>query len=418
MKKFLIAIAALVFVSSSSFAERYVMVTHGEGKDPFWPVVQKGGEDAARAIGADFEYIYNPSADMADMASSIQAAAATQPDGMVISLPDPDALGPAIKAAVAAGVPVITMNSGLESSASLGALMHVGQPEYLAGQSAGARAKAEGATKALCMIQEAYNTALVDRCEGYGESVPMEFTDTTSDPATIQTRATAALQANPDVDAILSVGPHVCSAVALALDDLGMSVHHSCFDLSPDVMDLINAGKVAFTIDQQQRLQGYMPIIVLHLYNNGAGLLPGANIPSGPGFVDKSNASSVAALAGIVVVPLYFNPTTAALHEAFPTAYYAEPVLWAGFAAGLLQTLLQVIFWDKMGFRTIKDGALNGIWLGAILGGIQNLNEASQYAVFNATGQAFITVLIYIIFTAVSGGAIAWAFARGEKSEK
>ena len=299
MKFFLIAIAALVLVTSSAFAERYVMVTHGEGNDPFWPVVQKGGEDAAAAIGADFEYIYNPSADMADMASSIQAAAATQPDGMVISLPDPDALGAAIKAAVAAGVPVITMNSGLESSAGLGALMHVGQPEYLAGQSAGARAKAEGATKALCMIQEAYNTALVDRCEGYGEAVPMEFTDTTSDSAIIQTRATAALQSNPDVDAVLSVGPHVCDAVAKALDDLGMTVHHSCFDLSPAVMDLINAGKVAFTIDQQQRLQGYLPIIVLHLYNNGAGLLPGANIPSGPGFVDKSNASSVAALSGI-----------------------------------------------------------------------------------------------------------------------
>lgn len=299
MKKILLTFAAIVFVTSSAFAERYVMVTHGEGNDPFWPVVQKGGEDAARAIGADFEYIYNPSADMADMASSIQAAAATSPDGMVISLPDPDALGPAIKAAVAAGVPVITMNSGLESSASLGALMHVGQPEYLAGQSAGARAKAEGATKALCMIQEAYNTALVDRCEGYGESVPMEFTDTTSDPATIQTRATAALQSNPEVDAILSVGPHVCDAVSKALDDLGMTVHHSCFDLSPAVMDLINSGKVAFTIDQQQRLQGYLPIIVLHLYNNGAGLLPGANIPSGPGFVDKSNATSVAALAGI-----------------------------------------------------------------------------------------------------------------------
>ena len=299
MRNFLMTLIAVVFATSAAFAERYVMVTHGEGNDPFWPVVQKGGEDAARAIGADFEYIYNPSADMADMASSIQAAAATSPDGMVISLPDPDSLGPAIKAAVAAGVPVITMNSGLESSASLGALMHVGQPEYLAGQSAGARAKAEGATKALCMIQEAYNTALVDRCEGYGEAVPMEFTDTTSDPATIQTRATAALQANSDVDAILSVGPHVCDAVAKAVDDLGMTVHHSCFDLSPAVMDLINAGKVSFTIDQQQRLQGYMPIIVLHLYNNGAGLLPGANIPSGPGFVDKSNASSVAALAGI-----------------------------------------------------------------------------------------------------------------------
>ena len=62
---------------------------------------------------------------------------------------------------------------------------------------------------------------------------------------------------------------------------------------------MINSGKVSFTIDQQQRLQGYMPVVVLHLYNTGAGLLPGANIPSGPGFVDKSNASSVSALAGI-----------------------------------------------------------------------------------------------------------------------
>ena len=73
-----------------------------------------------------------------------------------------------------------------------------------------------------------------------------------------------------------------------------------CTNCFPDFsLDLINSGKVSFTIDQQQRLQGYMPVIVLHLYNNSAGLLPGANIPSGPGFVDKSNASSVAALAGV-----------------------------------------------------------------------------------------------------------------------
>merc|ERR1711991_536611 len=209
MKKIILTIL-VSFLSLSAFAERYVMVTHGQGTDPFWPVVQKGGEDASRHVGADFEYIYTPSGDMGDMAKSIAAAAATQPDGMVISLPDPAALGQAIKDAVAAGVPVITMNSGLESSASLGALMHVGQPEYLAGPSAGARAKSEGASNGLCMIQEAYNTALVDRCEGYGEHVPIKFIDTTADPATIVTRATAALQANSGIDAILSVGPHVC----------------------------------------------------------------------------------------------------------------------------------------------------------------------------------------------------------------
>ena len=142
--------------------------------------------------------------------------------------------------AVAAGIPVITMNSGLESSKEVGALMHVGQPEFLAGQSAGARAKAEGATKGLCFIQEAYNTALNDRCNGYGEAVPIKLVDSSNDPATIPTRAAAGLQANPDVDAVLSVGPHVCVGVQQAIDELGMSVHHSCFDLSPPVMDMIN----------------------------------------------------------------------------------------------------------------------------------------------------------------------------------
>ena len=290
---------AAVMLAGTAFAERFVMVTHTQGTDPFWPVVQKGGEDAARAVGARFDYLYAPSGDMADMAKLIADSAATQPDGMVISLPDADALGPAIKAAVASGVPVITMNSGLEASASLGALMHVGQPEKLAGQKAGERAKSEGATKALCLNQEAFNTALVDRCDGYAMSVNTKMIDVSNDVAQIEARTAAALQADPSIDALLAAGPHVCDAAAKAVDAVGATVHLSCFDLSPAVMDLIKSGKVQYTIDQQQRLQGYVPIIVLHLYNQNAGLLPGANIPSGPGFVDKSNASAVASQAGI-----------------------------------------------------------------------------------------------------------------------
>ena len=49
MKKIILTIL-VSFLSLSAFAERYVMVTHGEGKDPFWPVVQKGGEDAASCL--------------------------------------------------------------------------------------------------------------------------------------------------------------------------------------------------------------------------------------------------------------------------------------------------------------------------------------------------------------------------------
>ena len=305
MKKTIAAALAASMLAGAAYAdghgERYVMITHTQGTDPFWPVVEKGGRDAAAAIGATLEYNFDVSGDMAAMAALIEAAAASNPDGIIVSLPDAAALGPAIKAAVADGIPVVTMNSGLESSAELGALMHVGQPERDAGFAAGTRAMAEGVTNGLCLNQEAFNTALVDRCTGYFDAMGAELNqiDVSNDPAQIETRTAAALQADPSIDGVLAVGPHVCEAAIKAIEAVGAETHLACFDLSPGVMDMIEDGRAAFTIDQQQRLQGYMPVIVLHLYNNHAGLLPGNNIASGPGFVDKSNAAAVKELAGI-----------------------------------------------------------------------------------------------------------------------
>ncbi len=282
-------------------AERYVVVTHTQGTDPFWPVVEKGAKDAAAALGVDLEYNFAPSGDMADMAKLIEAATATNPDGLIVSLPDAAALGNAIRSASAAGIPVVTINSGLESSAAVGALMHIGQPEKLAGFKAGERAAKEGAKKALCLNQEAFNTALVDRCNGYFEAMGAELKmiDVSNDVTQIKTRTAAAIQADASIDALLAVGPHVCEAAAEAVDEVGADVHLSCFDLTPGVISLIKSGRVQYSIDQQQRLQGYMPVVVLHLYNTNAGMLPGANIPSGPGFVDKRNAAAVEAQAGV-----------------------------------------------------------------------------------------------------------------------
>jgi len=301
MKTLIATACAAALLASAAVAERYVMITHTQGTDPFWPVVEKGGRDAAAAIGATLEYNFDVSGDMAAMAALIEAAAASNPDGIIVSLPDAAALGPAIEAAVADGIPVVTMNSGLESSAELGALMHVGQPERDAGTAAGTRAASEGVTNGLCLNQEAFNTALVDRCTGYFDGLggDLNMIDVSNDPAQIETRTAAALQADPSIDGVLAVGPHVCEAAVKAIDAVGADVHLACFDLSPGVMDMIEDGRASFTIDQQQRLQGYMPVIVLHLYNNHAGLLPGNNIASGPGFVDKSNAAAVKALAGI-----------------------------------------------------------------------------------------------------------------------
>ncbi|MCQ0987125.1 sugar ABC transporter substrate-binding protein [Jiella marina] len=300
MKKILATATMLALMTGSAMAERYVMVTHTQGTDPFWPVVEKGAKDAAAAVGAELEYNFAPSGDMADMARLIESAAATQPDGLIVSLPDADALGGAIKEASDSGIPVITINSGLEAYKEVGALMHVGQPEREAGMAAGERAKAEGATKSLCLNQEAYNTALVDRCEGYFEAMGQELNmiDVSNDVTQIQTRTAAALQSDQEIDSLLAVGPHVCEAAAKAVEEVGAEIYLSCFDMTPGVINLIKDGKVQFTIDQQQYLQGYMPVVVLHLYNTNAGMLPGSNIPSGPGFVDSSNAAEVEKQAG------------------------------------------------------------------------------------------------------------------------
>ena len=78
----------------------------------------------------------------------------------VVSIPDADALGKSIQAAVKAGIPVISMNSGSNVSKKLGCLMHVGQEEYDSGKAAGERMKAEGVKKALCVNPEVGNVGL------------------------------------------------------------------------------------------------------------------------------------------------------------------------------------------------------------------------------------------------------------------
>ena len=287
--------------TAAGFAETYIVVTHTAGTDPFWPVVQRGAEDAAADVGATLEYRHPSAGDLVEMGQIVEAATAQNPDGIVVSIPDADILGGPIEAAVAAGIPVVSINSGADVADSLGVLMHVGQPEYEAGLAGGERAAAEGVTNGICLNQEAFNVALEQRCQGYADGLGQELNmiDVTNDPAEIKARTSAAISSDESIDGILAVGPHVCEAARAALSDLGLTghIHMGCFDLTPGVVEGIQAGDVSFAIDQQQYLQGYLPIIVLDLYNK-YGLLPGSDIPSGPGFVTIDNADQVLELAG------------------------------------------------------------------------------------------------------------------------
>jgi simple sugar transport system substrate-binding protein len=284
---------------------RIVIVSHGQASDPFWSVVQNGAMQAAKDMGVTVEYQAPGTFDMVAMAQLIDAAVASNPDGLVVSIPDAEALGPSIKAAVAAGIPVISMNSGSDVAADLGVLNHVGQTEYEAGLGGGERMGDAGVTKALCVNQEVGNVALDERCRGFTDGLAKSggtvqvLAVEISDPTGAQQAIQAALTADPDINGILTLGPTGAAPAMAALDSMGKTgaIKLATFDLSPEVLEGVRDGNVLFAIDQQQYLQGYLPVVLLTLYARNLNTVANPIIMTGPGFVTADNADRVIALS-------------------------------------------------------------------------------------------------------------------------
>jgi simple sugar transport system substrate-binding protein len=280
---------------------RFVVVTHGQASDPFWSVAANGVDAAAEDMGVTVEYQAPPTFDMVAMSELIDAAVASQPDGLVVSIPDADALGPSIQAAVDAGIPVISMNSGSDVFADLGVLVHVGQTEFEAGLIAGQRFAEAGVQSPICINQEVGNVALDLRCEGFfeglgteGPVVPVDL----DDPAGTTETVAGVLQQNPDVDGVLTLGPTGATPTLEALTEAGMlgEVSFATFDLSPEVLQAIVDGDMLFAIDQAQYLQGYLPIVFLTKYLE-TGALPLGSVEgvvlTGPQIVTADTAADV-----------------------------------------------------------------------------------------------------------------------------
>jgi simple sugar transport system substrate-binding protein len=278
-----------------------VVVSHGQASDPFWSVVQNGVAQAGEDMGVNVQYQAPGTFDMVAMAQLIDAAVATSPDGLVVSIPDADALSTSISAAVEAGIPVISMNSGSDVAAELGILTHVGQTEYEAGYGGGQRMAEAGVTNAICVNQEVGNAALDLRCQGFtdalaesGGTVETVAVDL-ADPTGAQQRISAALSGDDTINGILTLGPTGAAPALAALTESGQlgQIPLATFDLSPEVLDAIEAGDMLFAIDQQQYLQGYLPIVLLTLYNTNLNTIANPVLMTGPGFVTQENAARI-----------------------------------------------------------------------------------------------------------------------------
>ena len=303
-----LALAAIalpaVAIPAAAEGERFVLVSHAPDSDSWWNTIKNAIALAGEQMGVTVEYRNPPTGDLADMARIIEQAAASNPDGIISTIADFDVLSGPLSDAVARGIPVITINSGTqEQSKEIGALLHVGQPEYDAGFGAGEKAKAAGVTSFLCVNHYITNPASVERCQGFADALGVELgnqmIDAGQDPGEIQSKVAAYLQTNPDTNGILTLGPTSAHPTIAALNDNGKAgaIFFGTFDLSGEIATAIKDGTINFAIDQQPFLQGYLPVVIL---TNLAryGVVPGNSINSGPGFITKDNIALVEQYAG------------------------------------------------------------------------------------------------------------------------
>lgn len=291
--------AVATMMSTAVFATDIIVVSHGQANDPFWSVVKNGVDKAAEHTGANVEYRAPETFDMVAMSQLIDAAVNQEPDGIVVSIPDGDALGPSIAKAVAAGIPVISMNSGSDVAKDLGALLHVGQDEYDAGQAAGEKLASMGGTNGICVNHEVGNVALDLRCAGFeaGFGGAVTVVPTSNDPSEIKSKVVAALASDESIDTVMALGASLAGEPsAEAAKESGREVNVASFDLSANFLQMVADGDAAFAIDQQQYLQGYLPVVFL-ANNAEYGLIPGGNVPSGPNLITADKAAQVVELS-------------------------------------------------------------------------------------------------------------------------
>jgi simple sugar transport system substrate-binding protein len=277
-----------------------VFVTHGQANDTYWAVLKNGVLAGQKVMGANVEYHSPETFDVVQMARFIDAAIATKPDALVVSIPDPVALKEPILAAKAAGIPVGVIDTGIEQVSEWGLDLWVGgNSEYQNGVRAGEVMGKAGVKNSICVNQEVGNIALDDRCNGYAEGLgktggKSEVVAVTMDPTETMGRVEAYLTAHPEVDGVLTLGPSSANPTLQRLREIGMlsKVKLGMFDLSPEGLEAIDKGEMLFALDSQQYLQGYLPVVLFTL-KAMYGTLPSSNILTGPAFIMKGEGVKV-----------------------------------------------------------------------------------------------------------------------------
>jgi simple sugar transport system substrate-binding protein len=119
-----------------------------------------------------------------------------------------------------------------------------------------------------------------------------------NDVSTTLTEIQSKLESDDSIDGVLTLNPDIAMAARDAIAGANSDAKLATFDLSKDVIQAIEDGEILFAVDQQQYLQGYLPVVFLTLNKTNLNTVGGGRaVLTGPGFVEKSNAAKIKDLA-------------------------------------------------------------------------------------------------------------------------
>jgi simple sugar transport system substrate-binding protein len=299
-----------VTMAGMSFAEvkkasdiRIVFVTHGEASDTYWSVVKNGMLDAQKTMGSVVEYFAPDVWDIVKMSKLMDTAIASKPDGLVVTIPDAQAIGSKVKKAADAGIPVIVIDTGEDQVTATGSRFYIGPGSYKeSGRQAAKHLRAEGVTYGVCINHEVGNAGNDESCVGFAEGMDgkADVLAVTMDPTEVQTRVEAYFAAHPDATGAFALGPSSAVPTLAAIKNRRLTgkVKFGTFNLTPEILEALNAGEMSFAIDFQQYLLGYLPVVFLTM-NAQYGTMPTANVYTGPAFVTGKDAALILELSKI-----------------------------------------------------------------------------------------------------------------------
>ncbi|MDJ1371239.1 sugar ABC transporter substrate-binding protein [Gulosibacter molinativorax] len=271
------------------------MITHSTPGDTFWDIVRKGAEAAAAKDG--IELLYSSDPDGAKQSQLVEQAIDQGVDGIIVTLAKPEAMTASVEKAVAAGIPVFSINSGQEAWEAMGVLAHFGQDELVSGQAAGDQFNELGAQNVICVIHEQGNVGHESRCQGVDETLDgkMEIVYVNAaDPTNVQSTIAAKLQADASIDYILTLGAPQAAIALTSIEEAGSGAKLATFDLNADVVAGLQNGDLQFAVDQQPYLQGYEAMDAVWLYQtNGNVLGGGLPVLTGPSIVTPDQADTL-----------------------------------------------------------------------------------------------------------------------------